>query len=73
MKIDSSEIRRVVKAMYKKQGRLGEFEKGYQKMTSSALQILNSIDFSKLQLVINGSNPVTKRIITMLVNCFPEW
>jgi hypothetical protein len=68
MKIDSSEIRRIVKAMYKKQGRLGEFEKGYLKMTSSVLQILNSIDFSKLQLVISGNDSTIKRIITMLIN-----
>jgi hypothetical protein len=68
MKIDSSEIQRIVKAMYKKQGRLGEFEKGYLKMNSSVLQILNSINFSKLQLVIGGNDPAIRRIITMLIN-----
>lgn len=47
--------KRLVKSVYKKEGRLGEFEKGYAKMASQKLGVLNNFNSIKLEEMLRNS------------------
>lgn len=47
--------KRLVKSVYKKEGRLGEFEKGYEKMTNQKIQVLGNFDSIKLEEMLRSS------------------
>lgn len=56
-----------------KEGRLGEFEKGYEKMTNQKLQVLNNFDSLKLEEMLRTSQKnVAQQVVAILINCFQD-
>lgn len=54
-----------------KEGRLGEFEKGYEKVTNQKLQVLSSFDSVKLEEMLRSSQKnVAQQVVSILINCF---
>jgi len=47
--------KRLVKSVYKKEGRLGEFEKGYAKMTNQKLGVLSKFNGVRLEEMLKTS------------------
>lgn len=61
--------KRLVKSAYKKEGRLGEFEKGYEKMTNQKLNVLNNFDAMKLEEMLRTSQKnVAQQVVSILIN-----
>ena len=47
--------KRLVKSVYKKEGRLGEFEKGYNKMTNQKIGVLSNFNAVRLEEMLRTS------------------
>lgn len=64
--------KRLVKSVYKKEGRLGEFEKGYEKTTNQKLHVLSNFESAKLEEMLRTSQKnVAQQVVSILINCFP--
>lgn len=61
--------KRLVKSVYKKEGRLGEFEKGYAKMASQKLGVLNNFNSIKLEEMLkNSQKNVAQQVVSLLLD-----
>ena len=60
--------KRLVKSVYKKEGRLNEFERGYEKMTMHKLKILNNFSARKLEELLEKSTKnVAQEVVSILI------
>ena len=54
-----------------KEGRLGEFEKGYEKMTNQKLQVLSNFESKRLEEMLRTSQKnVAQQVVSILINWF---
>lgn len=60
--------KRLVKSVYKKEGRLNDFERGYEKMTKHKLKILSSFGAKKLEdLLEKSTKNVASEVVSILI------
>ena len=58
-----------MKSVYKKEGRLNEFERGYDKMTKHKLSILSNFGSTKLEELLEKSTKnVAQEVVSILIN-----
>ncbi len=61
--------KRLVKSVYKKEGRLNEFERGYEKMTKHKLTILSNFGSKKLEELLEKSTKnVAQEVVSILIS-----
>jgi hypothetical protein len=61
--------KRLVKSVYKKEGRLGEFEKGYEKMSTQKVQVLGKFESKRLEEMLRTSQKnVAQQVVSILIN-----
>ena len=60
--------KRLVKSVYKKEGRLGEFERGYEKISKQKLIILSNFGANKLEdLLEKSTKNVAQEVVSILI------
>lgn len=61
--------KRLVKSVYKKEGRLGEFEKGYEKITQQKQKVLAGFESKRLEEMLRTSQKnVAQQVVAILIN-----